>query len=83
MLSPSRERVVCFEGEVAYAARFERACSCSEARRLFSGSWSGMGQTAIQMCITEAISCLPHTTAKDRTPLACPRMRMGEVDTLF
>ena len=83
MLSPSREGVVCFEGEVAYAARFERACSCFGVRRLFSGSWSGMGQTAIRMCTTEAISCLPHTTAKDRTPLAFPRMRMGEVDTLF
>ena len=59
MLSPSRERVVCFEGEVAYAARFERVCSYPEARRLFSGSWSGMGQTAIRMCTTEAISCLP------------------------
>lgn len=83
MLSPSRERVVCFEGEVAYAARFGRVCSYPEARRLFSGSWSGMGQTAIRMCTTEAIGCLPHTTAKDRTPLTCPRMRMGEVDTLF
>ena len=82
MLSPSRERVVCFEGEVAYAARFERVCSYPEARRLFSGSWSGMGQTAIRMCTTEAISCLP-ADAKGRTPLACPRMRMGEVDTLF
>lgn len=83
MPSPSRERVVCFEGEVAYTARFERMCSYPEARHLFSGSWSGMGQTAIRMCTTEAISCLPHTTAKDRTPLAFPRMRMGEVDTLF
>lgn len=83
MLSPSRERVVCFEGEMAYTARFGRVCSCPEARRLFSGSWSGMGRTAIRMCTTEAISCLPHTTVKDRAPLACPRMRMGEVDTLF
>lgn len=82
MLSPSRERVVCFEGEVAYAARFERACSCLEVRRLFSGSWSGMGQTAIRMCTTETVDRL-SPTAKDRTPLACPRMRMGEVDTLF
>ena len=82
MLSPSRERVVCFEGEVAYAARFERACSCSEARRLFSGSWSGLGQTAIRICTTETVDRL-SPTAKDRAPLACLRMRMGEVDTLF
>lgn len=73
---------VCFEGEVAYAARFERACSCFEVRRLFSGSWSGTGQTAIRMCTTETVDRL-SPTAKDRAPLACLRMRMGEVDTLF
>lgn len=47
MLPPSRERAVCFEEKVVCAARFERAYSYHDVRRLFSGSWSGAGWTAI------------------------------------
>lgn len=43
MLPPSRERAVCFEEKVACVARFERAHSYPDARRLFGGSWSGAG----------------------------------------
>gem|GEM_PF-3963118 len=69
MLPPSRECAVCFEEKVACVARFERAYSYPDVRRLFSGSWSGTGAD------TETAGCL-SSNAKDRAPLACPRMRM-------
>lgn len=43
MLPPSREWAVCFEEKVACVARFERAYSYPDVRRLFSGSWNGTG----------------------------------------
>lgn len=82
MLPPSRERAVCFEKKVACVARFERACSYPDVRRLFSGSWSGTGADCHLNWATETAGCL-SSNAKDRAPLACPRMRMEYVDTLF
>lgn len=70
MPSPSRERVVCFEGEVAYTARFERVCSYPEARRLFSGSWSGTGQTVIWIAPPKLSTVYPRLRRTARRWLA-------------